>query len=91
MTTIPIQLNDADVKKIDFLVKSGRYKSRNQAIKKYLEEGIAKESIDFEMEDLAFEEKKAKIIELLDKCPAPFLRLKSGESFTDQVMNDRDR
>lgn len=91
MTIIPIQLNDADIQKLDYLIKQGRYKSRNQAIKKYFEEGIAREQIDFDTIDPDFDSKKKKLFELLDDVPSLSFHLKTRKSWADQISQERDR
>ncbi len=48
MKTIPVPLDDNDLKKIDYLIKIGRYKNRTQAIRNLLQEKLAEEWIIFE-------------------------------------------
>ncbi|MGD0689740.1 MAG: ribbon-helix-helix domain-containing protein [Candidatus Bathyarchaeia archaeon] len=40
MTVIPLRLNDDEVRRLNLLMKQGRYRSRNEAIRAILAEGL---------------------------------------------------
>ena len=91
MATIPIKLKDADVQKIDFLVKLGKYKSRNQAIRAFIQNSLAQEPITLDTQNPEFETIRTKLFQLWDAQPEFAFSLKNGRSLVDMVVNDRDR
>ncbi|MGD0177537.1 MAG: ribbon-helix-helix domain-containing protein [Candidatus Bathyarchaeia archaeon] len=40
MTVVPLRLNDDEVRRLNLLMKQGRYRTRNEAIRAILAEGI---------------------------------------------------
>jgi Arc/MetJ-type ribon-helix-helix transcriptional regulator len=40
LTVIPLRLNDDEVRRLNLLMKQGRYRSRNEAIRAILAEGL---------------------------------------------------
>jgi Arc/MetJ-type ribon-helix-helix transcriptional regulator len=40
LTVIPLRLNDDEVQRLNLLMKQGRYRSRNEAIRAILAEGL---------------------------------------------------
>ena len=65
MTTIPIQLNEVDLGKIDYLIKIGRYKNRSQALRFLIQDRLSQETIQFEFENIEVEKKRQQIVEEL--------------------------
>ncbi len=91
MTIIPIQLKDAEVAKIDYLVKKGKFKSRNQAIRQFLTEALAREEFDLTESDLITTEERERFFQSLDNSPTFSLTLKGKKSIADVVSKERDR
>ena len=91
MPTIPIKLNKIEVSKIDYLVKLGKYKSRNQAIRSFIENSLLQESINLEDENLEIEEIKKKLYQLWDLQSEFNLTTGSNKSLVDMVSQDRMR
>ena len=40
MTVVPLRLNDDEVRRLNLLMKQGRYRTRNEAIRAILAEGL---------------------------------------------------
>ncbi len=91
MTTIPIPLDDNDLKKIDYLIKIGRYKNRTQAIKALLQEKLTQETIIFEWDKSYDEDTLKKIISTLTRLPDFSFTIKSNKSATELIGEDRER
>ncbi len=91
MTTIPIQLSDIDLEKIDRLVKLGRYKNRSQAIKAMLREKLDQETIIFEWENEKDKDVQAQILKLALSKKDSILTWKSPKSAEELIREDRDR
>lgn len=91
MPIIPIQLKDAEVAKLDYLVKKGKFKSRNQAIRHFLTDALAREEIDLTESDQITPEEREHFFQLLDKFPTFSLTLKGKKSIADDVSKERDR
>lgn len=91
MTTIPIQLNETDLKKIDYLVKIGRYKNRSQAIKTILQERLSQEAIQFNLENPEEENLRKQIVQELSKIPNFSFKIKSKKSAAELVSEERER
>ena len=91
MTTIPIQLNEIDLKKIDYLVKIGLYKNRSQAIKAILQERLAQETILLNSENLEEEHLRKKIVQDLSKIVTFSFKIDSEKSAADLVSEQRER
>lgn len=91
MATIPIKLNKVEVSKIDYLVKLGKYKSRNQAIRSFIEKSLIQESINLEDENLDIEKIKNTLYQLWDLQTAFNLTTESNKSLVDMVSQDRMR
>ena len=97
MAIIPIKLNDTEVSKIDYLVKIGKFKSRNQAIKHFIHKNLELESIILD-DELKSEEEiqrinkiKKELFEHWKSLPEFVLCGKGGKSLVDQVSEGRDR
>jgi Arc/MetJ-type ribon-helix-helix transcriptional regulator len=45
MTTIPIKIDDVELRKIDHLVKIGRFKNRSQAIRSFIRDKLIDETL----------------------------------------------
>ena len=88
MTTIPIQLKDAEIHKIDYLVKIGKYKSRNQALKQLVEESLSRQKIQLEEEIQENNDERMRLFELLDRCGGFRLTLTTKELAADLISKE---
>ena len=91
MATIPIKLTKVEVSKIDYLVKLGKYKSRNQAIRSFIEVSLLQESINLDDQNPEIEKIKNELYLLWDSQPEFSLTTKSNKSLVDLVSQDRMR
>ena len=92
MATIPIKLRDSDVKKIDYLVKIGKYKSRNQAIRSFINKSLEEESFLFEEENPELNSIKEKLFHIWDTSGGIQFKVSDQEiSLVDRVSKDRER
>lgn len=92
MTTIPLQISDPELKKIDYLIKIGRYKNRSQALKLMLSEKLTQETISFDFENQEDDKVREKIVEeLRAKKIEPIMMITSTKNSAELVSEDRDR
>lgn len=91
MTTIPIPIEENDLKKIDYLIKIGRYKNRTQAIKALLQEKLAQETIIFEWEKSVDAIPIKKIIDDLTKLSNFSFTIESNKSADELIGEERER
>ena len=91
MATIPVKLNKVEVSKIDYLVKLGKYKSRNQAIRSFIKISLLQESINLDDNNPEIEKIKDKLYQLWDAQPEFNLTTESNKSLVDLVSQDRMR
>ncbi|MHA1675382.1 MAG: hypothetical protein ACTSYI_17360 [Promethearchaeota archaeon] len=91
MATIPIKLTKVEVSKIDYLVKLGKYKSRNQAIRSFIKISLLQESINLEDHNPDTERIKNELYQLWDSQPEFNLTTKNKKSLVDLVSQDRMR
>jgi Arc/MetJ-type ribon-helix-helix transcriptional regulator len=91
MTTIPVPIDESDLKKIDYLIKIGRYKNRTQAIKTIIQEKLAQETIIFEWEKGIDELSIKKTINDLIKLSDFTFAIKSNKSADELIGEDRER
>ena len=89
MATIPVKLNKVEVSKIDYLVKIGKYKSRNQAIRSFINISLLQESINIEDDNPEIEKIKDKLYQLWDLQPEFNLTTRSNKSLVDMISQDR--
>jgi hypothetical protein len=91
MATIPIKLKDQEVHKIDYLIKMGKYRNRNQAINAMIEASLTRELLFFEESEPITSEVKNKILQVFDAQPNFGFKLKNGKSLADLSSEDRER
>ncbi|MFV2014397.1 MAG: hypothetical protein ACC656_03135 [Candidatus Heimdallarchaeota archaeon] len=88
MATIPINLDNATVKKLDALVLQGIYKNRTEAIRDQIEKGLA------QMETVIFPKKSSKynslLLTLLNKR-TPLNVFRTTKSAVELVAEGRER
>ena len=89
MAIIPIQLDDEIIKKIDLLVKQGRYKNRTEALRDQIMTSLDKISvIETRVEET---EKYQKILTKLLKMKTPPQFLNTEKSLNELVSENRER
>jgi len=91
MTTILIRLNDSDLKKLDYLIKIGRYKNRNQAIKAFIQEKLAKETISLDFENSEDLNLRKKIVSDLSNHPTFLFKTNLKKSSAEVISEERER
>jgi Arc/MetJ-type ribon-helix-helix transcriptional regulator len=92
MITIPVQVNEIDVKKIDSLVRLGRFKNRNQAIKSMLQERLAYETLTLDVEDVDEENRRQKLIqEWSQKQVRIKFTIRTNQDAPELIGEDRER
>ncbi len=91
MATIPIQFPDEDLKKIDYLIKIGRYKNRSQAIKIMVEERLTRETLQFDFENSDNDETLQETVMRLRELPSVTFRTSGGKSAAEIVSEERER
>jgi Arc/MetJ-type ribon-helix-helix transcriptional regulator len=91
MAIIPIKLKEADVSKIDYLVKLGKYRSRNQAILAFIQNSLVQEPINLDEQNPEIETIRTKLFEIWDAQSEFVFSLKNGKSLVDIIANDRER
>ncbi len=91
MTTIPVPLTEAELAKVDYLVKSGRYKNRTQAIVAILSAGIQAQVIPFEWERPDEREASAKLLEKMLNTPDLNFSIQSEKSAHELLGDERER
>jgi metal-responsive CopG/Arc/MetJ family transcriptional regulator len=75
LTVVPLRLNEDEVRKLNLLMKEGQYRSRNQAIRAILAEGL-EEKLG-EDEDIAGLVKKLLALKKQGKNPISYTTEKS--------------
>ena len=91
MATIPIKLGDSELKKIDYLIKIGRYKNRSQAIRTMLDEKLANEAHPLEFEDEQDEIKRKEIVAELKKIAEINFRSMAKKPLAETITEERER
>ena len=91
MPIIPLRIDDEDLKKIDHLVKKGRYKNRSQAIKKLLLEKLQQETVPFEWQEDSDEELRKEIVNKLISMENFSFSSNLTKSAEDLIGKERER
>ncbi len=89
MITIPVPLMESDLARLDYLVKSGRYKNRTQAIVAILRAGIQAQMIPFEWERPDEKDASAKLLEKMLKTPDLNFAIQSKKSAHELLGEER--
>lgn len=90
MATLPVQLNEPDLQKIDLLVRLGKYKNRSQALRELIHRQLEHETVWLEFEKGDAEEEAKKISkQLLNAGPLKF-EWKNSKSAAELIREDRD-
>jgi Arc/MetJ-type ribon-helix-helix transcriptional regulator len=90
MGTIPVQLPDPDLQKIDLLINLGKYKNRTQAIREIIHSKLTQESLSLDFENAQEIAQEKKIIqEILESGPVE-LKWKEKRSAAELLRMDRD-
>jgi hypothetical protein len=91
MATIPVQLNDIDLAKLDFLIRLGKYKNRTQAIKTIIQSKLEQESFPFEWDSPSDREKRQEIIQQILQNNSLKIEIQSKKNAVELVREQRDR
>jgi Arc/MetJ-type ribon-helix-helix transcriptional regulator len=91
MTTIPIKLDEVELRKIDHLVKTGRYKNRSQAIRSFIKAKLEDEILLPEAADPEIEKKYHDIMAKLRKQVHLVVQINSAKTALELVENERER
>jgi Arc/MetJ-type ribon-helix-helix transcriptional regulator len=90
MITVPIQLNEIEVSKLDYLVKVGKYKNRTQAIKAMLNEKINQEMVPFDWELPEINAKRQKVLEKLMQISDFSFEIVDSSPANQIISDDRE-
>jgi len=91
MATIPLNIDEADLKKIDYLVKKGQYKNRSQAIKSLLLEQLNRLLIPFEFQESESDRKVDDVVQKLLKLPEREVAITFEKRLSELISEERDR
>ena len=92
MITIPIQIQEADLKKIDHLVQAGRYKNRNQAIRSMLLDKLMQETLTIQEDTPEKAKRRQEILSLWEQQNIPLeFTITTDKSAMEMISEDRDR
>ena len=91
MTTVPVQLSESEVAKIDHLVALGRYKNRTQAIKALLQAAIQGEFIPFEWENSDEDLPSQQLVDKMLATSDLNFQVTSKKSAHELIGEDRER
>lgn len=91
MATIPIQLSETDLEKIDHLILIGKYKNRSQAVKSMLQSKLEQEKVPSEWDTPADKENRQKIISQILQNKHFKIEILSIKNAVDLVRENRDR
>ncbi|MHA2364336.1 MAG: hypothetical protein ACXAC7_10285 [Candidatus Hodarchaeales archaeon] len=89
MPVIPINLDEDIIKKVEILIKMGKYKNRTEALRDQITKGIERMSI-FEEDEKQNEVVEA-IVERLLRIDKPLNLLKTEKSAVDLISEGRER
>jgi len=91
MPTIPLKLDDADLRKIDYLVKKGQYKNRSHAIRNLLIEQLNSILIPLEWQEEESDKNIDEVVRKLLNLPKQNIVIKSDEPISKIVQEERER
>jgi hypothetical protein len=91
MITVPVQLAESDIEKVDYLVKIGRYKNRSQALKAMLSDRIGQEAQVFEWDIPTDPKKYEKVLKEFIKMPKILFSSKEGKPLVKYLSEERER
>ncbi|MHA1617477.1 MAG: hypothetical protein ACTSX9_09250 [Candidatus Njordarchaeales archaeon] len=86
MSVVPVRLSKEEIMLIDYLVKIGRFKSRNEAIRYMI-----KKSLQDLLDDLFVAKETDRIVEDLLKISEDIFIIKSEKTAEELVREDRER
>lgn len=90
MATIPLTIDEADLKKIDFLIKKGIFKNRSQAIRVLLADRLINIIIPFENEENT-DAIVNNVVKRMLSVSNQSLIIKSDKSAVELVQEERER
>jgi len=91
MATIPLKIDDLDLKKIDYLVKKGVFKNRSQALRALLSDQLNQLILPFEWEEKEKDEKIDNVVHKLLNIPNKSLIIKAEKPISLIVQEERER
>jgi Arc/MetJ-type ribon-helix-helix transcriptional regulator len=91
MTTIPVNLQNPDLKKIDYLIKCGKFKNRSQAIRSMIRSKLDQEILPFELKIEEEEELKNEVLAELLNNPEVKFTWKTDKNSVELVQDMRNR
>ncbi|MHA1734704.1 MAG: ribbon-helix-helix domain-containing protein [Promethearchaeota archaeon] len=91
MATIPVRIRSEDLRKIDFLVKKGRYKNRSHAIRSLLLETLDREFNPSLFEDEDATSRRAAVVKKFVNAPDVRFVMKARPSLSEMVGQERER
>lgn len=90
MSIVPVKLKPELVKKLDLLVKIGKYKNRSDAIRKILTERIEREGLITDR-DKEREQRIKHVVHLMKSKKGPVFELVSDKTASELIREGRER
>jgi Arc/MetJ-type ribon-helix-helix transcriptional regulator len=91
MTTIPVKLDDIELRKIDHLVKIGRFKNRSQAIRSFIKDKLVDETLFPKPVDPETEKQYHEVIAKLKNLSSLPVQIESTKTALELVKGERER
>jgi Arc/MetJ-type ribon-helix-helix transcriptional regulator len=91
MPTIPVELDDVEIRKIDHLVKIGRFKNRSQAIRSIIRDKLVHETYLPEPVDPETEKRYREVMVNLRKLTPLSVQIESMKSPLELIKGERER
>ena len=89
MKNVSLKIDDTLVEQLDFLVKTGKYKSRNEALRKMIKNSIERELSNFNINEIE-NEKINKLVKIFKKEKVTLI-INSSKTALDLVNEGRER
>lgn len=89
MKNVSLKIDDTLVEQLDFLVKTGKYKSRNEALRKMIKNSIERELSNFNINEIE-NEKINKLVKIFKKEKVTLI-INSSKTAVDLVNEGRER
>ncbi|MEX2680054.1 MAG: ribbon-helix-helix domain-containing protein [Candidatus Sigynarchaeota archaeon] len=91
MTTIPVKIDEVDLRKIDHLVKIGRFKNRSQAIRSFIRDKLGDAALFPEPVDPEIEKRYHEVMVKLKELARSPVRIESTKTALELVKEERER
>ena len=89
MKNVSLKIDDTLVEQLDFLVKTGKYKSRNEALRKMIKNSIERELANFKINEIE-NEKIIKLVKIFKREKVTLI-INSSKTAVDLVNEGRER